>query len=265
MIIEIKQRRLTYTEIIDSSFYIFRQHFLLILAVNLVIFILWNLLTQALNGENFVTITNLIYGLLLLPIAIISYYQIIDSEINNNNVVFSDLKYTYYNKILKIVNVQLSISVYGLLAILVIGLLCIPAYFIATFLNLSSFFTSNYGVGFAILVFGIVLLALTYLFQYGIYAAVVNNKSSSKALEHSVTIVKDNPWESLAILSIAIMGALITDYFTTLIFNLLLGLGDNYYILWIYAFKSQLISSFFIVINLISYLNLDYAHKRKNS
>lgn len=102
-----------------------------------------------------------------------------------------------------------------------------------------------------------------YLFQYSAYVVVLSNKSSYQALKYSSNLVKNNPWQSLLVISVSFVGFFGTDYISSLIFEALLRLGDNQLLLWIYAFKSQMLLSFFIFVNIIGYLNIDYAYQRK--
>ncbi|MEM9510152.1 MAG: hypothetical protein AAGA16_21115, partial [Cyanobacteria bacterium P01_E01_bin.35] len=102
-------------------------------------------------------------------------------------------------------------------------------------------------------------------FQYSVYEVIVNNKSSYRALKYSSDLVINSPWQSFLVLSISLMGLFGTDYISILIINALIKLKIFYLFLWILSFIFQMLSSFFILANIICYFNIDYAYQRSTN
>ncbi|MEM7762229.1 MAG: hypothetical protein AAF298_29550 [Cyanobacteria bacterium P01_A01_bin.40] len=262
MLEAIKQRRLSYPEIFRSSFAVYKQNFNFILALDLLVFITWNLIPESMLESDFGIIVSLFYSCFVYSAIFIAFSYLVKSNIEENTINYNQIWDLCWLKIPKVINVQLCLFPYVFLMIPVSLILVFMLSIFLKLLKIDSFLFGVHGVGFAVVFFCISMLIMVYLYQYSIYAAIINHKNSYNSLKYSSKLVLNNPWQSLFILCISLMGLFGTDYVSSLMINALLKLGVYYLLLWIFSFKFQMLSSFFLLANIIGYLNIDYAYRR---
>lgn len=266
MLENIRERRLSYWEIIHSSLLIYRRNFKLFFALDLLLFVTWNLIPTSLATGDLSIIGNLFYGCLIGPALIIIASYLIKSKLENSTIVYSDIWEMCRIKIALIVNVQLLIVPWMIIALLIsfvagliIHLVMLHVLKINSLLFLFNIFSLT------TVLFMVGGFALLYFCQHGVMATVLNNKRGVAAFRYSIELVKVSPWQSFIALCISLFSYLGISFISNIVSEYLIWLEINYLYLWIYAFLAEVLSTIILLTSIIIYLNIDYAYQRRTN